>query len=141
MYVVVSGFLLFYAIHVFVTNARPESTETSDTVFWTHVTSFSIYNALIGYLLFHQEESGLLSLILFTLVMGLHFLVTDAGFPRHHWAVYHDVGRWVLARSIHVGAVVGYAMEVYEAALALLFAFLVESVVFNVIKAEVPEIE
>mgnify|MGYP006287421779 CR=1 FL=1 len=139
--VVLLGFLVFYGIHVYVTTARGEVPEASDLVFWVHVTSFAIYNGLIGYLLFHQETSGTFSLALYTVTMGLHFLVTDAGFRRHHGTVYQDVGRWVLAGSVLVGAAVGYATELHEAWLALLFAFLAGGIVFNVLIEELPEVE
>lgn len=139
--VVLLGFVLFYAVHVFVTSARREPVESSDIVFWTHVASFSAYNALIGYLLFHQEEPGVGSVVFYAVAMGLHFLVTDAGFRRHHGVVYRRVGRWVLAGSVLGGAVVGYATEIDEAALALLFAFLAGSIVFNVLKEELPDVE
>ncbi|WP_158059216.1 hypothetical protein [Halorussus halophilus] len=139
--VVLVGFLVFYGIHTFVTSTRTEPAEKSDFVFWTHVSSFAVYNALIGYLLFHQEESGLLSLLFYTVAMGLHFVVTDAGFRRNHGAVYHRLGRWILAGSVLFGAIVGYATAVNEAVLALLFAFLSGSIVFNVIKEELPDVE
>lgn len=139
--VVLLGFVVFYGIHVFVSSARAEPADRSDFVFWVHVSSFAVYNALIGYLLFHQEESGLLALFFYTVAMGLHFFVTDAGFRRHHGAVYHRLGRWILAGSVLVGAVVGYATEVDEVVLAVLFSFLAGSIVFNVIKEELPEVE
>lgn len=56
--VVMIGFLSFYGVLVFVTTARRESSEASDVAFWTHVTSFAFYNALIGSLLFHQAEDA-----------------------------------------------------------------------------------
>lgn len=102
---------------------------------------FSIYNAIIGYLLFHQEESGTFSLVLYAVTMGLHFLVTDARFRRHHGTVYQRVGRWVLAGSVLVGAVVGYTTDVQETGLALLFAFLAGGIVFNVLVEELPDVE
>lgn len=139
--VVLLGFLSFYAVHVFVTSAGRESPETSALVFRTHVAAFVVYNALIGYLLFHQEETGLLAQSLYAVAMGLHFFVTDAGFRRHHGSAYRRVGRWVLAGSVLAGAVVGYATEVSEAGLALLFAFLGGSIVFNVVKEELPDVE
>ncbi len=46
-------------------------------VFWLHVASFTVYNALIGYLLLHREQQGLRNLILFAFAMGVHFVVND----------------------------------------------------------------
>ncbi|WP_254543795.1 hypothetical protein [Halomarina pelagica] len=163
--VVLLGFVLFYGIHSLVTQARSGSEgagdaagadgaeggndgdgasdatgdeDASDAIFWAHVLSFTGYNALIGYLLFHQEESGLLNLLFYTVALALHFLVIDAGFRRHHGSVYDRVGRWILSGAVLVGAGVGLLMGVSEALLAVLFAFLAGSVVFNSIKEELP---
>lgn len=51
---------------------RPES-----GVFWLHIGSFAVYNALIGYLLLHREQSGLWSLAIYTVAMALHFVTND----------------------------------------------------------------
>ena len=56
---------------------KGDVTETG--VFWLHVVSFALYNALIGYLLVHREEPGFLSLCFFFLAMALHFVVNDFG--------------------------------------------------------------
>jgi hypothetical protein len=55
-------------------SADKEDSAEAD-VFWLHVASFTVYNALIGYLLLHREQQGLRSLILFAFAMGVHFVV------------------------------------------------------------------
>jgi hypothetical protein len=104
-----------------------------------HVASFTIYNALIGYLLLHREQQGLRNLILFACAMGVHFVVNDYGLREDHKGAYERIGRWVLVAGIFVGWVVGLYFEVYEAALGVLFAFLAGSVIMNVLKEELPE--
>ncbi len=108
-------------------------------VFWLHVASFAVYNALIGYLLLHREEPGFRSLILFAFALGVHFVVNDYGLREDHKGLYHRIGRWMLAVAILVGWVVGLFFEVSEAAIAVLFAFLAGGIVLNVLKEEIPE--
>jgi zinc transporter ZupT len=108
-------------------------------VFWLHVASFTVYNALIGYLLLHREQQGLRSLILFAFAMGVHFVVNDYGLRVDHKGNYDRVGRWVLVAGILAGWVVGLIFEVSEAALGVLFAFLAGGVIMNVLKEELPE--
>ncbi len=114
-----------------------DSTEAG--VFWVHAASFTVYNALIGYLLLHREEPGVWSLILFAFAMGVHFVVNDYGLRRDHKGTYDRIGRWVLAAGILVGWVVGLFFEVSEAAIAVLFGFLAGGVIMNVLKEELPE--
>ena len=108
-------------------------------VFWLHISSFTVYNALIGYLLLHREQPGLRGLILFAFAMGVHFVVNDYGLREDHKGAYDRIGRWVLAAGILVGWVVGLTFDVSEAALGVLFAFLAGGVIMNVLKEELPE--
>lgn len=69
---------------------------TSSGIFWLHISSFAIYNALIGYLLVHREEQDMRGLLLFSIAMAVHFLVNDYGLRQHHKDTYRDVadGCW-----------------------------------------------
>lgn len=108
-------------------------------VFWVHIGSFSLYNALIGYLLLHRRTSGLSDLVLFAVAMALHFVVTDFGLREHHRHAYVRVGRWVLSAAILVGWAVGAMSELPEAAITALIALLAGGVILNVLKEELPE--
>lgn len=139
--IVLIGFVLFYGLEGFVRKAPPnaESDETeTDGVFWVHIGSFAIYNALVGYLLVHREEPGIVSLIFFFVAMALHFVVNDFGLRAHHERIYHQYGRWILSGAVIFGFMIGYVTMVSEFLLAILFAFLAGSVIFNVIKEELP---
>jgi zinc transporter ZupT len=71
--------------------------------------------------------------------MGVHFVVNDYGLRRDHKVAYDRMGRWLLAAAVLAGWVVGLSLEVSEAALAVLFAFLAGGVIMNVLKEELPE--
>lgn len=112
---------------------------TDAGIFWLHMVSFALYNALIGYLLLHREESGFPSLLLYAVAMALHFVVNDYGLREHHKKPYDQIGRWVLAAAVIAGWVIGSSVQISPAAIAVLFAFLAGSVVLNVLKEELPE--
>ncbi|WP_339748145.1 hypothetical protein [uncultured Rubinisphaera sp.] len=116
-----------------------DETTTNSGIFWLHISSFAIYNALIGYLLVHREEQDMRGLLFFSVAMAVHFLVNDYGLRQDHKDTYRDVGRWVLAAAILIGWVAGLATSVSEAAIGVLFAFLAGGVVLNVLKEELPE--
>lgn len=140
-----SGFGVFYGLERAAQKSRHQNRKQTNVdvtgagIFWLHILSFSAYNALIGYLLIHREETGLLSLFLFFLAMALHFTVNDHGLWEHHKNSYDRVGRWVLAGSVITGWGIGRVVEVNEAAIATLFAFLAGGIILNVIKEELPE--
>ena len=112
---------------------------TSQGVFWLHIASFAVYNALIGYVLVHREVPGLASLAVFAIAMALHFVVTDYGLREHHKGLYAGVGRWIVAAAILLGWGIGRAAELREVPLAVLFAFLGGGIILNVLKEELPE--
>jgi len=112
---------------------------TTLQVFWLHVGSFAVYNALIGYLLVHREIPGRASLFWFAIAMALHFTVNDHGLREHHKKKYDHIGRWVLAAAIIVGWVIGSNTKIAEGAIAILFSFLAGSIMLNVLKEELPE--
>lgn len=132
------GLVAFYGLERAALRSRGGDAEaaTSAAVFWLHVASFALYNALVGYLLVHREETGL---AWYAVAMALHFVVNDFGLREHHKRPYHRTGRWVLAGAILAGWALGVATEIGEAALATLFAFLAGGVVLNVLKEELPE--
>lgn len=117
---------------------QPRPRDTPTGVFWVHIGSFALYNALIGYLLLHREDRGIDGLLLFGLAMGLHFVVNDHGLRAHHQRAYDRKGRWVLAAGIALGWAVGAATHLPPQAVAVLFALLAGGVVLNVIKEELP---
>lgn len=139
------GISVFYGLERVVTLSRQRNQESGKGdipeigVFWLHISSFAIYNALIGYLLFHREEPGILSLLFFAIALGLHFVVNDYGLRENHKHIYDKTGRWILAAAIMVGAAIGYGTKIHEAAIAVLFAFLAGGIILNVLKEELPE--
>lgn len=147
--VALAGLATFYGLERLVKhsqrrrNDRPGPDDgpstTSPGVFRLHVTSFALYNALVGYLLVHRPEQSLRELLLFAGAMGVHFLVNDYGLRQDHKAAYRQRVRWMLVAAIAGGWLTGLLVEISEAAVATLFAFLAGGVVMNVLKEELPE--
>lgn len=139
------GLIVFYGLERAAKGSRHRSRQagkgdlTEARVFWLHIVSFAAYNALIGYLLLHREEPGVLNLVLFAGAMALHFVVNDFGLRQHHKQPYDKIGRWLLAGAVIAGWLIGSGTEIDRAAIAVLFAFLAGGVVLNVLKEELPE--
>lgn len=112
--------------------------QTSAATFWLSMSGFTIYNALIGYLLVEQAGRGMGPLILLTAAMSLHFLVNDYALREHHQTRYRRTGRWVLSAAVLMGTGVGLAGAVPPLVVSLLVAFLAGGVVLNVLKEELP---
>lgn len=149
------GLVLFYGLERVVKSAKkarghdsakgeePENDEGETTtgmgVFWLHIASFSLYNALIGYLLVHREEENKRGLLLFFIAMALHFLVNDFGLRQDHKKTYQRIGRWALAVAILAGWLIGLATDVNRMVVDVLFSFIAGGIILNVLKEELPE--
>ncbi len=134
------GLAVFYGLERFANESRQHNQKTgkgdvtSLDVFWIHIASFAVYNALIGYLLVHREESGFKSLLFFSFAMALHFVVNDNGLRENHKEVYDRIGRWLLVAAIIFGWVIGIGTQIHQAAIAVLFAFLVHKFIRRLLR-------
>lgn len=140
-----AGLGIFYGLERAALTSRDEQTEagegdqTSKSVFWLHVISFSVYNMIISYLLAHRENHGTASLVWDALALALHFFVIDYGLHDHHKTRYRNIGRFVLATSVLIGWLLSVTITVTEIYVTQLFAFLAGSIILNALKEELPE--
>lgn len=104
------GFTVSYGLEQFVVQSRRTAegrqvasafeTNASALAFRLHVSSFALYNALVGYLSLHREESGLAAAALYSVAMALHFVVNDHGLREHHREAYVHLGCWIPALAV-----------------------------------------
>lgn len=139
-----AGIVVFYGLDAAAlrSRARRRATAGEDRtgggVLWVHAASYGLYNALVGYLVVHRVDEGPAALLLFTVAIGVHFLVADTGLRAHHRDAFDRLVRWVLAAAVLAGLAAGALTTVPEAALALMLAFLAGAVILETIKEEVP---
>ena len=144
--VALMALLTFYALESIVSGSQraragdvsARETTTGMGVFWLHMTSFAVYNALIGYLLVRGEAQDTRALLFYFVAMAVHFALNDHALRRDHRETYTRIGRWLLAGAILLGWGIGLTAEVSAAATGMLVAFLAGGVVMNVMKEEEP---
>lgn len=143
--IALAGLAVFYGLERYVRGSRANERgqggedHPESGVFWLHIGSFAVYNALIGYLLLHREEPGLWSLAIYTVAMALHFVTNDYGLRQDYKEGYDCIARWIVSGAVVAGWFLGFAVELAEVTVGLLFAFLAGGVVLNVLKEELPE--
>lgn len=135
------GLTIFYGLEKMVKNSKKENNmdKVDPGIFWIHISSFFVYNALIGYLLIREEYNGYWGMFFYFLALAVHFITNDHSLRKNHEAVYDRYGRWLLAAAILFGWVVGLFVELEEIYISLLTAFLAGGIILNVLKEELPE--
>ena len=118
---------------------QPPAGQPPAGVYRLHLGSFLVYNALITYTMALRLRTGVLFALLFTVAMGLHFVLTDRGLEEHYPQRFGTAGRWALAAALLVGWALAAVLAPSSAVLvALLTALLGGSILLNVFKEEVP---
>lgn len=136
------GLAVFYSMDRLIARAYEDKDKTDPNLvesklFWSHMTLFALYNAMIGYLLSHREESGS-TLVIFFIAFSLHFVTNDWGLRHHHEAVYDKYGRYILSLSIFAGFLLGVLSDFPEYAIGSVEALVTGAMTLNVIKHELP---
>lgn len=133
------GFLVFYGLERLAERTRGSDDDTRD-VFRLHLGSFMVYNAIIAYTLPLDWRTSIPFAVLFTVAMGLHFVLIDRGLEEH----YADrFDRWPPRLLLAGALLVGWALAALLAptsalVVSLLTAFLAGSILLNVFKEEIP---
>jgi len=138
------GLLVFYGVerHSLASrrerHARTGEDRTAGAAFWLSIGSFTVYNAIVGYLLLRGELDELSALVLYTVALAVHFVVNDFGLREHHKDAYERSGRWIIATGVLIGWLLGVTADLPERAIALVIAFIAGGVILNVLKEELP---
>ena len=133
--------VLFYSLERLVKASQKDSQfeNTSSGVFWIHMSSFFVYNAIIGYLLVQEEFTTLFGLLFYFIALGVHFVTNDWSLRRDHKQIYDQYGRILLTAAILLGWLLGVLTEVNELVLSILQAFIAGGIILNVLKEELPQ--
>ena len=144
-YVALVGLAAFYGLETVARSSarrragRGGERRPGRRAFWLHLASYAAFNVMIGYLLLHREDAGLISLLTYAVAMCTHFVVTDQGLREQFYPAYDALGRWILAAAPILGWVLGVQFQIAPLAVSALFAFLAGGIVLNVLKEELPE--
>ncbi len=104
-----------------------------------HLAGFAVYNALITYTMPLRFRTGVAFAVLFTVAIGLHFVLTDRTLAEHYGARFGRPARLILAGALVLGWVLALAAAPTRTLLvSLVSAFLGGSILLNVFKEELP---
>lgn len=101
---------------------------------WSHLVSYALYKAIIGYLIAKMDDPLLIAI--FVVSMVVHFLVVDYRMMEIHKGAYQRIGRWLLTLAILMGWVVGATTVISPIVVTLLLGFVAGGIVLVVLEEE-----
>lgn len=132
------GFTVFYGLERLAQHSASRG-DSHRGVFWLHLGSFLVYNALITYTMPLRVRTGFAFAVLFTIAMALHFVLTDRGLEEHYGDMFSRGPRLALAGALIAGWLLAALFAPTSAlVVSLLTALLAGSILLNVFKDEVP---
>lgn len=121
-------------------NSEGKGSEARSTpVFFVHISSFFLYNLIIGYLLIREDFSSQWSMALYFLALAAHFAATDHTLKEIHKKDYDKYGRWFLVAAIFAGWLIGVIFKVHEVIVGIAVSVLAGGILLNVFKDELKE--
>lgn len=132
------GFEIFYFAERYCTIGSSQASIDKKHLFWLNMFLYFLYNFLITYTLLLVIESSEYYSILFTIAIGLHFVLTDNHFQRHFKEYFKTGAHLILVFALFLGcglSIAFYPIHVYIA--AIMNALLGGSVLYNAFVEEI----
>ena len=153
------GFTIFYTLESLVKHHRKRKTKRADTsplndyvakvaellpcenkwIFTLHILCFSIYDAVITFLLpIKQVTYGPSNMWFYYVAMQCHFVLDDMALHDHFGTRYDKFGRIPLLLATIMGYLLGFFWEAPRFLSASVAAFIAGGTVINIMKEELP---
>ena len=133
------GFLLFFGLDRIAERKTYPLPVSESFHFYLHLSAILLYNGIITYTMPVRVMVGPAFAVLFTVVMGLHFVIQDQALERHFPEDFKAKGRFLLILALLGGFILAAVNEPDNVfVVALLNSFLGGAVLMNVFRNELP---
>ncbi len=139
------GFILSYGLERMISWSRVTlgqgelSVKHNQSVFLLHLSGYAIYVWLVSYLMIRNIEVGTISIALYTIAMGFHFLGLDFYFYEEYGQLYTKLGKYILAIAAILGWGVGMLTELHKPLIIVLLGLISGAIIMNSMIMELPQ--
>lgn len=128
------GVLFYYGLHTQSENGGARN-------FWLSVSGYILFNFFVGASLSDANNPEIQPIMLFTIAVGMHYLVADRNAGRADMSLYEHSARWLLIAALFIGFAVGMATHIPDTFVVLAVSFLAGGILLNTLKYELPKRE
>jgi hypothetical protein len=130
------GFELLYILERYTFKAVSEKV-VHHRHFNLNIATYSLYNFIVTYTMVERVVVGTIYAVLFTLAIGLHFIITDNHFNRYFPKLFKCKAHAILLSAMLLGYICSLLWPVNVYGFAILTAFLSGSVLYNAFSEEI----
>lgn len=131
------GFTIFFGLEQLAEKSKSQTALLN--TYRLQLFMYCVYNFLITYTMPLRVQSGVLYALIFTVAIGIHFILTDRNFNRHFQQHFSHGGRLLLLGALFIGWLITAITDpINVLVVSLMIAFLSGSVLYNVFREEIP---
>lgn len=127
------GVALFVGIQIIIQKKYISRT----TTFWSVISFYALYNALVSYSVLSLEVSAIQALF-YCVAIGPHFVAVAHDMWRKFPVEYNKYGRYILAVGIIAGWTIALTTELTPLFKSIIFSLVSGAMIFTVFKHELP---
>ena len=105
-------------------------------VFFTELLVYLLYNILVAYMVTQRPGDGIISLILITFGLTLHFIVYNLRVAESYGDLYNKYFRWLTSAGLFLGWGLGVAVNIPMVVEVTLFSFVGGVITYIALKVE-----
>lgn len=133
------GFNIYFGLEVLAARVKLSHRSSIKNVYFLHLMMYGIYNFLITYTMPLRVQSGIPYAIMFTFVIGFHFIFVDRNFNQNFHRYFSTSGRLFLLSALFFGWLITALTNPMNIVLvSFMIAFLSGSVLYTVFREELP---
>ena len=131
------GFELYYLLERFTVKHDASNSTLQKRSYAFNMAFYFIYNVLITYTLILFLETGFFYVILYSIAMGLHFILSDRHFNRYYPKLFGKRSHLLLIFALVFGYVLSIIAPINIYVSAMLTAFLSGAILYNAFSEEI----
>lgn len=132
------GFTIYYGVEL-ISLRQQTPDQPKKSTYLLHMMMQAVFNFIITYTMATRIETGLFFAIIFTLSMGLHFMLTDRHMRRHFPQLFTIKSRLVFMLALIAGALVSWIVgPEIEISSSFLIAILAGIIMYQIFREELP---
>ena len=108
-------------------------------LFWIKAGFYGLYNLMVAYIITQRHGEGFLNILLISIGLMFHFVVVNTRFIEMYDAFFQKYVRWVAVAGLFLGWLLGAAVKLPDAAVAITFAFIGGMITYVALKSELAE--